>query len=431
MQLNVNHVAAPAMGYGRLGVKLVQALRAQGVEVFDLLPGPGRHDGIGSDGRTPGLAGSLLWVCTPPQAYGWWSTQASSILTMWEATRLPPTFRENLSAFESILVPSEQNLELFSRYHPDVRLVPLGIDPDDWHYVKRTQPGAFFDFLIGGAGERKGVDVAFKAFRAAFPKASPDGPIPRLVMKNHAGYKDGACVDGWRHDGRVIVIEGKIPADEEIDLYARSHCYIQPSRGEGFGMQPLQALAQGMPTILTDAHGHDAFAHLGYGIGSTMAKSAYFMYGDAGEWWEPDIDELVDMMRWVYSHYDEACEDARIASGIVRDQFSWARCAEGVMANVDCTRPFIEGGEWYEPELLKFRIRVNSRRRVDIAGRVMLLEPGVDYWDTADTKRVLAENGALTQDCIDEEDSGLADVQLARLASNAGDNDLTRWHAGV
>ena len=426
MQLNLNHVHVSDMGYGRLGVELAKALESAGVEVFDHLPGPGRPDGIGAEGRHSGLAGSLLWVCTPPQAYGWWSTQSSSILTMWEATRVPESFRENLDAFETILVPSEQNLELFSRYHRDVRLVYLGIDPVAWRFVERTEPGMYFDFLIGGSGKRKGTDVAFEAFRAAFPTASPDSPIPRLVMKNHAG-------EDFRHDGRVMVIGGKISAEAELDLYASAHCYVQPSRGEGFGMQPLQAMAQGMPTILTDAHGHEAFAHLGYGIGSKLDTADYFFYGDAGQWWEPDVDELVDQMRWVYDHYDEAREHARIASAIVREEFSWARCADGVMANIDCSRPYVEGGEWFEPSRLKFRIRVNSRRRLDIAGREFFMEPGVDYWETADVKRILAENGSLAQECIDEEDSGLTDAQLARLATNAGgsDNDMTRWHAGA
>lgn len=423
MELNLNFVHSAQMGYGRLGTKLEAALTARGVEVYDYLPCPPGAVPFdpGIEDRHAGVAGSACWVSTPPQAFGWWDTQVPSIFTMWEATRLPESFRENLHHFETVIVPSAQNVELFSRYHPNVQLVHLGVDPADWHYVERTVPGQFFEFLIGGSGTRKGTDIAFAAFKAAFPTATADAPIPRLTFKNPRG-------EDFSFDNRVRVIPAKISATDEQDLYASSHCYLQPSRGEGFGLQPLQALAQGMPTILTDAHGHEAFAHLGHGVGYTMSKSAYFIYGDAGDWWEPNLDDVVDQMRWVYDNYDAACDKARHAAAVIAQDFTWDRTAEQFMAHVDCTLPYAKG-QWFTPDRLKYRIRLKDRRVVDIAGRVMRFEPETDYWELADVKRVLAEAGCLTQDCIDEEDSGLADVQIARLAK--GDNDLTRWHAGV
>lgn len=442
MQLNLNHVNSAEMGYGRLGVKLAQALRNKGVEVFDYHPCP---DGARPEGtmdpqahHNPGLAGSVCWVSTPPQMFGWWSTQVPSIFTMWESMHVPEDFRANLDNVETIMVPSLQNVELFSRYHDNVHLVLLGIDPVDWHYVERPPVGATFEFLIGGSGTRKGTDIAFSAFKAAFPKAPADGPIPRITFKNPRG-------EDFYFDGRTEVLAGKLSAADEIGLYAASHCYLQPSRGEGFGMQPLQALAQGMPTILTDAHGHESFAHLGHGIGWTEAKSDYFMYGNSGNWWEPNLDELVDQMRWVYSNYDEAKAKAKVAAEVIAQDFTWERTAEAFMRHVDCTLPYVEGGEWVAPSSRKYRVRCTSTRKVDIAGRVLVFEAGKDYWDLADVKRVLAEAGYLTQDCIDEDDSGLADVQLERLATNTtsgleaintpagapGDRDMTRWHAGV
>ena len=37
----------------------------------------------------------------------------------------------------------------------------------------------------------------------------------------------------------------------------------------------LQAIAQGLPTVLTDAHGHEAFADLGYRVSAEMEKAGY------------------------------------------------------------------------------------------------------------------------------------------------------------
>lgn len=432
MELNLNYVPSESIGYGRLGVKLTEALRGKGVEVFDHMPTPPGvvYDVKGAAGRHAGTSGNICWISVPTHATGWWSTQRTSIFTMWEAMRLPEQFREWLHHFDTVMVPSDQNVELFGRYHPNVRRVLLGVDPAEWHYVERSEPGMFFDFLIGGSGARKGTDVAFEAFRRAFPTADGSGPIPRLVMKNPRG-------EDFQHDGRVMVVAGKISAEEEQALYASAHCYLQPSRGEGFGLQPLQALAQGCPTILTDAHGHESFAHLGIGIGATPGPASYFIYGDAGEWWEPDLDELVDSMRWVYGNYDEARDFAKVAAGVVAQDFTWERTAEQFMDCFDFDHEFTPG-EWVNPQPLLYRIRMKDSHWFNVAGRRLFFEAGKDYWDLADVKRIAAEAGYLDPICIVEEDCGLTVEQVERLGRPRpmrpkveGDADVTKWHAGV
>ena len=61
-------------------------------------------------------------------------------------------------------------------------------------------------------------------------------------------------------DERIHLMTGKLTSEEEVALYSMCHVYVQPSRGEGFGLRPLQAIAQGCPTIATNAHGHAAFS---------------------------------------------------------------------------------------------------------------------------------------------------------------------------
>lgn len=455
MQINLNYVHSGSIGYGRLGVQLARALEAKGVEVFDHFPPPPGvdFDAIGAQGRKAGTASTVCWVSVPTHASGWWSTQHKVIFTMWEAMRLPESFRETLHHFDTVLVPSDQNVELFSRYHPNVKRVLLGVDPAEWHYVERKPPGAFFDFLIGGSGARKGTDLAFTAFTKAFQTVSPDMPIPRLIMKNPRG-------EGFQHE-RVVVVAGKLEPEDERDLYASAHCYVQPSRGEGFGLQPLQALAQGLPTILTDAHGHASYAHLGHGISAEAKTSDYFIYGDAGEWWEPDLDELIDQMRWVYENWGEARAFSAVAAKVIAQDFTWANTADQFLDAVgDLDRPF-EPGEWVRSTPLKYLVRVKRDITLDVADRRIFLAEGRNYYELADVKRILAEAGHLDPSCI-EDDAGLTDEQVERLGLGSGqsdycahcgqrvgsgltkadelylemqapqpDADLTKWHAGA
>lgn len=449
MDINLNYVPSESIGYGRLGLNLARGLTSRGVTVYDHMPPPEgvAFDEAAAQGRHAGTSSTACWVSVPTHARGWWSTQTPVVFTMWEAMRLPESFRDTLHHFDTVLVPSDQNVELFSDYHPNVKRVLLGVDPVEWHHVERTPPGAFFDFLIGGSGARKGTDLAFAAFLKAFPTTG-DGPIPRLIMKNPKG-------EPFDHE-RVMVIKGKLePADEQA-LYASAHCYLQPSRGEGFGLQPLQAMAQGLPTILTDAHGHESFAHLGYGIGATPAPSAYFIYGDAGDWWEPDLDELVDQMRWVYDNWGHAVEKARVGAAVIAQDFTWDNTVDQFLDAVDLSQPFTPG-VWFEPSPLKFRIRTNRNMTLNVAGTNYTFKAGIDYMGLSDVKRVLAEGGHLTSDCIADGD-GLTDEQVARLGGGddhlycdsckqrygsgltkaddlylegEADRDLTRWHAGA
>lgn len=406
--------AAGQIGYGRLGIQLARAIEAEGVEVYDHLPKP--DDPVSSEGFKSKITGTAMWVSVPGHLDGWWDGQHLAIFTMWEATRLPEGFLENLHHFDTVFVPSQQNLELFSAHHPNVKLVMLGVDPEDWHYVKRQEPTNEFRFLVGGSGPRKGVDLAHRAFLTLWSKEGSwgDGPKPYLILKSPKGDEF--------YGPRIQGIPGRLSDKEEINLYASAHCYLQPSRGEGFGLQPLQAIAQGLPTILTDAHGHASFAHLGYGIGSELVKANYFTgYGDAGEWWEPDFDDLVERMRWVYDNYAEACKKARDSAQVVAANWTWDRTAKDILSEIPLGEYVGPGGfnqigehtAWCKPVGDLFRVRVTKRWMADVAGARLVFDPGIDYWAPADVKRLLFEGGNLDPATMDAE--GLSPDEVDRM----------------
>lgn len=417
-ELTLLHVVGGEyIGYGRMGVNIASELRRADVTVYDSIKEAPQPQAASAEAlefigeRTPGLTNVVAWASVPTHARGWYKGQVPIILTMWEATQLPPSFRENLHEFDTVIVPSRQNEELFSQYHDNVKYVPLGVDPHVWRFQSRPSLSNGFRFLIGGSGGRKGTDIAFKAFKAAFPEGSwGSGPIPYLVMKNPKG-------EDFYHS-RVEMVTGRMTAENEVALYASAHCYVQPSRGEGFGLQPLQAIAQGMPTILTDAHGHEAFSHLGMGIGYTMSDSGYFIYGDAGDWWEPDCDELVDTMRWVYHNYSQAKDAAVEASIVARREFTWQKTAEKFLDAIGPERcgPYKGSGEWYVPTAKLYKVVTNCDRVSDIGGTLYIFTKGEERYVPADVKRLLFEGGRLDPSClVGDGDLGLHPQQVKAI----------------
>jgi hypothetical protein len=51
--------------------------------------------------------------------------------------------------------------------------------------------------------------------------------------------------------GRSLRLPGRVPDDELRRYYSSAAVCVQPSRYEGFGLQPLEALACGVPLVIT------------------------------------------------------------------------------------------------------------------------------------------------------------------------------------
>lgn len=400
---NFLYVHSREIGYGRMGVDLVKAVERQGVEVYDDLPNPQNSGAQKFIPHTPGksaVCGHVSWLSTPGHYRGHWEGQTRSILTMWESNLLPEPFRESLDCFDTIIVPSMQNVELFSPYHRNVKYVPLGIDPTQWYPTERpTLDQPYFTFFISGGGHRKGSELVIAAFRKVFDGRVPDGPAPRLFVHS-------AKASEFPKDERIHLITGKLTDEEERALYAMAHCYVQPSRGEGFGMRPLQAIAQGCPTIATNAHGHAAYGDLityplGWKLQETPAAS--FHHGPAGSWWEPDFDELCQAMEDVYLHYNDALKIAKKNSAIAHMVFTWDVAATRYIDAIGRDQlelPDVEPVKWVEPVARRYLVKVNSTRFFEVGGMQYFLEPGKEYWEPADVKRVLFDGGHLDLSCL-------------------------------
>lgn len=397
--LTCNWVHASQIGYGRMGVRLAETLPKIGVRVVD-----------GQEGE---ITNCVTWFSVPTHAHHWKDGQHRSILTMWESQRLAEGMTEGLCNFDLVMVPSAQNVELFSEHHDNVKQVLLGVD-ESWRYRERQEPEQWFTFLCGGSGPRKGVDLVTRAFLRVFGDFRGDGPIPRLVMKSPRG------AEYMEIGERIEVVSGKITAEEELDLYASAHCYVQPSRGEGFGLQPLQAIAQGCPTILTNAHGHASFAHLGYGLSTTDVESEYFSFGYAGKWWEPDFDELCERMEWVYENWTEAAEFAKKSSEVAMRDFTWENSARQIVDAIGLDRltaPYSGSGETVKAQLLRYKVIVNKAWKADIAGVHYVFEPGQVYYEPADVLRIMFDAGLLDPSCLEGVQKGLNEQQLAQLGA--------------
>lgn len=214
---------------------------------------------------------------------------------MYETTDVPRMWKTDIGNFDEIWVPNQFCVELFRKYNPHVKVVPWGYDETLYNRRGKKEKKGYFEFgSVGVMSRRKGVDVLVRAFSMAFP----DQTDVFLTIKTRNTK--------WMpkiEDNRIAVIDEDWSDDELADFYHRLDCLVQSHRGEGVCMPPLEAAACGTPVIVTNWSGPtDYIDNCGiYGLNiSGLTASDGMESGRATNWAEPDVNHLVDLMRFMY-----------------------------------------------------------------------------------------------------------------------------------
>lgn len=303
-------------GYGHSAQNLVLALDKLGVDVrfvphdwlidkfskprlLELAQKPGRSD------TTTGIVYHL-----PPTLKHYRDKYKKLIaFTMWETTKLPPLWVASLNYYaDTVLVPSEFCKKVFeeSGVERPIYVVPLGIDLEQYKYYDRPKRDDFKFLITGKMDDRKNWRAVVKAFIQEF-----DEQDVKLIVKTRSG--SGIKIDG---DPRIQIISEDYTGEEMADLYNSCDCFVYPSKGEGYGLPPREAMATGLPVIMT-SYGPliervDPFTYYPVTI-SGMEDVDYptkhlisLENVDLGQWAVPDFEELKKMMRRVYNKKAEA-----------------------------------------------------------------------------------------------------------------------------
>ena len=375
------------LGYGTFSVNLVKGLQAIGVNVREPVD-------IAHYKEPPESVKSVIWPSVPGHAPGKWKGQFAALFTMWEAELLPPPFTATFHNYDLIIAPSKYNVEQFSTVADNVVQVPLGYDSTVWQYIDRPRPSDEFYFLFSGAGagldSRKGTNLVIEGFQKAFPNWERMTPRPRLIIK--------CLVQSPQVGAYAIVEEGKRSLEELVGIYQRAHAMILPSHGEGWGYHPQQAMATGLPVILSDIPGHHDYNWMDGFLPLPVrhTKALPFLYGDSGNWWTCDVDDVAVAYREVYDNYDRWADAAKRGADQMRS-LDHVNMAAGVVEAVGaenmvaCDSP---SQEWVKFTEMEYKIRVNKyipEGDCNIGGTRYILSPGQDYWIPASHRQVLEE----------------------------------------
>jgi glycosyltransferase involved in cell wall biosynthesis len=316
-------------------------------------------------------ARTVLHFSMPHQVFRY-PDRVNANYTMFEATRVPASWVEANKKHDVLILPTESSKSAWMASGlPEhrIRICPLGVNPE---------------VFTGQAAPLELEGVSPEKHRVRFLNVSAESPRKNLLGLLEAWARatsrsDDAilivklgCYDGApeRFQQELRALSERLPkkpseaapvrfvydlfSDADMPrFYAAGTHYISMSHGEGWDQTMMEAAASGLKLI---APAHSAYlTYLDPTIASLIrTREIPIVYqGDpatadlfvGANWWEPDMDHAIELIRAAIDGRDSSLSSAR--ERIVRD-FTWASAASRLIEILD------------EVESLKEKIRVFS-----------------------------------------------------------------------
>jgi len=277
-----------------------------------------------------------------------WRDAYGKIVTYFlhEGTKLPDGWVPILNTSDLIIVPSQATKNLFriNGVQPKIEIVPFGVNEE--LYKPENNDDETFVFLYvnswtGEKNDRKGTDLLIKAFDEEF---RPDEKV-KLVLKISTFWRKQPVEFYMKSirdllgktNSNIMINANYLPEEELVKHFQKSDCFVMPTRGESFGLTAINAMACGLPIIITRdnnsgymdfCRGKDSVLWIDI-KGMEQADKRFFVQGNLQP--IPDIESLKKQLRYAFDNRKELKEKALKNSEEIRKNWTWKKSADKLM----------------------------------------------------------------------------------------------------
>ena len=271
------------------------------------------------------------------------------LYTMIETQSMHPGVIQRCSTADEIWSPNPDNVKQFRKHlHKSIRVyhMPEGTDPQ---LNNTSGPAAFdrdpYDFIACSVFAwqwRKGPDILLRAWMKAF---RPQEKV-RLMIRSSvvAVSKTTGCriireaVESAKTDtgvkdfAPIQIIEDNIPDEDIPKLYRSCDCFVLPTRGEGWCLPALDAMACGCVPVVTHTGGLKCFCTPSNSVQLRPGNPVPFKpdvfrlmnFFDDQSFHNPSADELAIALQKLKSSSKRLKRLSRQGAHDARTRFSWS-----------------------------------------------------------------------------------------------------------
>lgn len=250
--------------------------------------------------------------------------------TMVENTQVGKEWVQHINRMDAVLVPSKYLVEVFKGSGVRIPIYPIkqGVNPLKYPFIYRKKKEKYIFATAGVQDERKNWKDLITAFSSEF---APEEPVELWIKNTNPDFGNIAFLDQ-----RIKVINSFYSFDEMKQFYHMVDCFVFPSHAEGSGMPPKEAMATGLPVIMTNWSGLADIcdSHYNYPIDPISIdypEDKIRVNEQPGVQARIDPGELMFWMREVYKHQDEAKEKGKRASEWMMREYNWDTCAKELL----------------------------------------------------------------------------------------------------
>ena len=249
--------------------------------------------------------------------------------TPWESTAIPSSWNAPLTSCNEIWTPNNFGREVFTHLFPNkpVFVYQHGISAHYKPKKRKIRPNRPFTFLfIGEPQWRKDGQMATEVFLELFAN-NPDYQL--IIKATKISNIDVQDENGQAHGtpeslySNVIVMRDLLSPAQLLALYEEADVFIYPSWGEGWGFNPIQAMAMGIPTISTHVWA-DYAEYITVPIDSYLGQTPWPEL-HPGQMFKPDRSQFKSAMATARENYETLSSIAFKNSFKIHEHYNWEK----------------------------------------------------------------------------------------------------------
>ncbi|MFH1546049.1 MAG: glycosyltransferase, partial [Patescibacteria group bacterium] len=268
--------------------------------------------------------------------------------TTTEVNGIPRDWVKVLNEMNEVWTTSEFSKKGFEKsgVKPPIFNMREGINPEYFHPdilpFEHAHKDKFVFISNFAWGRRKGIEELFEAYSREFSRGEKVIMILKVLPSYHNAniQEDMKKLFSRKGEAEIIVWDAVLPPYMLPSFYRAGDCMVFPTRGEGFGLPPLEALACGVPVITTgysaqteylkkDGEKLPGVEFIDFKMGKFDGSDSIYYKGF--DWALPDVKHLQKLMRKVFDNREKYKADALESSKWIRQEWSWAKAADLVI----------------------------------------------------------------------------------------------------